>query len=469
MKPSFNANIPFRPLSVFAAVLLSMASPAFAAIFHVDSNQDEGQGSYRDAIEQANLSPGPHTIYFEEIPGGVITVREPVPVIASSIELIGLGQEKTVLDGEGSRVVVKINPALPVTVRIRDLTLRNGSSVAGGCLEASRARLSLERVRVTGCSGRFGGGIYAAADSTIDIANSRIDHNSATFSGGGMTAINVPVRITASEIDHNVLAGGGYISGGGASISGGPDTQIIKSYFHHNSAQTTDVGSPGSGSTGGGLFVSALNVNIEDSTFSSNAALYGAGIAQTGISTEPLKTWIIGSTFARNVGRNSVQALVGTIYLGFSTVTDTRPHPGEVSGSAVSAFDTVVVQLEGNVLAGNFNGNGVDLDTRGRAAVAARNYISRAGAGSIDPASPGTNIFGATPRLGPLRWQGGMTPTMQPLADSPLIDSGNPSGTPLRDQRGFKRIVGLATDIGSVEFDPDRISFGYFEPDPLEE
>lgn len=460
----------FRTMPLFAVLLVGVTGSAVAATFYVDSNQDQGQGSYRDAIELANLSPGPHKIYFEEIPGGVITIREPVPVISSSVELIGLGATRTVLDGEGIHRVMAINPSQPIIVSLSNLTLRNGTNEAGGCLYASRVTLSLERVRVTGCSGRFGGGIYVINQSVLEIINSRIDHNSATYTGAGLSTYNIPVRIVSSEIDHNVLAGGGYISGGGVSISDGPFAQIIKSYFHHNSSQTTDVGAPGSGSTGGGLFTSALDTTVEDSTFSSNSAMYGAGVAQTGIPTNPLKTWIIGSTFARNSGRSSLQALVGTTYLGFSTVTDSRPRQGESSGSAVSSFSSVVMQLEGNVLAGNFpGGSGLDLDTGGRAAVAARNYIGRAGAGSVDPESPGNNVFGNAPKLGPLRWQGGRTPTMQPLPDSPLVDLGNPSGTPLRDQRGFKRIVGLAADIGAVEYDPDRISFGYFETDPIEE
>lgn len=470
MKNSRYSSLVLRATPLLAVILMGMGSAAIAASFHVDSNQDQGQGSYRDAIEQANLSPGPHQIYFEDIPGGFITVREPVPVITSSVELIGLGKNRTILDGEGNKRVVAINPSTPVSVSLRDLTLRNGSNDAGGCLYASRVTLMLERVRITGCSARFGGGIYAADQSTLTITGSRIDHNTATFSGAGLTTINIPVRITSSEIDHNVLAGGGYVSGGGASISGGSYATIVKSYFHHNSSKTTDVGAPGSGSTGGGLALSSVDSTIEDSTFSSNSAMYGAGIAQTGISSSPIQTWIIGSTIARNSGRSSLQALVGTLYLGFSTVTDARPSTGEAGGAAVSSFSDVVMYLEANVLAANYlSGNGSDLDTRGRAAVAARNYIGRAGTGSVDPESPGNNVFGTTPGLGPLRWQGGSTPTMQPLPDSPLVDRGNPSGTPLRDQRGFPRIIGLAADIGAVEYDPDRISFGYFEPDPVEE
>ena len=460
----------FLAATVANVLLGAFAGVVAAATFHVDSNRDEGQGSYRETIEVANQLPGPHTIYFEEIPGGVITVHEPVPVIRSSVEFIGLGQSRTVLDGQGSSLVIQIAPLQPIVVTLRDLTVRNGTHEnESGCVSAFRVALTLERVRVTGCSGRLGGGVSINGQSDLTITHSRIDHNTATLGGAGLSAISTPVRIIDSEFDHNVLAGGGYVSGGGASILGGPDTQIVRSYFHHNSAQTTDVGAPGSGSVGGGLYVSSLRTTIDDTTFSSNAALFGAAIGQSGISGDPLYTQIIGSTFVKNVGSSTVQSLVGTLFLAFSTVTDARPHPGRMGGGAISTFSSVQVWLEANVVSGNYGSSGVDVETRGRAVLAQRNYIGSVGAGSIDPGAPGNNIFGNTPKLGPLRWQGGRTPTVQPLPDSPLIDNGNTSGTPARDQRGFKRIVGPAADIGAVEYDPDRISFGYFESDPVEE
>ncbi len=448
----------------------AFAGAVAAATFHVDSNRDEGQGSYREAIEVANLSPGPHQIYFEEIPGGVITVREPVPVISSSVEFIGLGQTRTVLDGQGLSRVIRIAPVQLIVVTLRDLTLRNGTHQnEAGCSSAFRVALALERIRVTACSGRFGGGVSISGESDLKITHSRVDHNTATFGGAGLNTISTPVRIIDSEFDHNLLAGGGYVSGGGASISGSPDTQITRSYFHHNSAQTTDVGSTGSGSVGGGLYLSSLTTTIDDTTFSSNAALFGAAIGQSGISGDPLYTQIIGSTFVKNVGSSTVESLVGTLFLAFSTVTNARPHAGSGAGRAISTFSSVQLWLEANVISGNYGGNGVDVETKGRALLAQRNYICSVGAGSIDAGAPGSNIFGNTPKLGPLRWQGGPTPTVQPLPDSPLIDSGNTSGTPFRDQRGFKRIVGPAADIGAVERDPDRISFGYFESGPVEE
>jgi hypothetical protein len=54
------------------------------------------------------------------------------------------------------------------------------------------------------------------------------------------------------------------------------------------------------------------------------------------------------------------------------------------------------------------------------------------------------------PLLGPLANNGGPTLTHLPQAGSPAIDHG--SGCPPTDQRGAARPVGLACDIGAVEY-----------------
>jgi hypothetical protein len=76
---------------------------------------------------------------------------------------------------------------------------------------------------------------------------------------------------------------------------------------------------------------------------------------------------------------------------------------------------------------------------------------------------PSENMIGISPSLGPLRYNGGPTPTMMPLPGSPAINAGSPggcadqSGKPLAtDQRLLPRPepAGGACDIGSVEVQP---------------
>jgi hypothetical protein len=56
------------------------------------------------------------------------------------------------------------------------------------------------------------------------------------------------------------------------------------------------------------------------------------------------------------------------------------------------------------------------------------------------------------PQLGPLTDHGGPTPTMALLPGSPAIDGGTEAGSPVTDQRGLPRPVGVAPDIGAYEY-----------------
>ena len=61
----------------------------------------------------------------------------------------------------------------------------------------------------------------------------------------------------------------------------------------------------------------------------------------------------------------------------------------------------------------------------------------------------GGNIIGADPMLSSLLDYGGYTPTLLPLAGSPLIDHADSSSCSAHDQRGYVRSG--ACDIGAVE------------------
>ena len=65
------------------------------------------------------------------------------------------------------------------------------------------------------------------------------------------------------------------------------------------------------------------------------------------------------------------------------------------------------------------------------------------------------------PLLGPLQNNGGPTQTQALLKGSPAIDGGNPNGcidfavtVVNTDQRGWRRPIGAACDIGAVEVGP---------------
>jgi hypothetical protein len=57
----------------------------------------------------------------------------------------------------------------------------------------------------------------------------------------------------------------------------------------------------------------------------------------------------------------------------------------------------------------------------------------------------------ADPMLGPLHNNGGPTPTMLPLAGSPVLGAGDPSVASPLDQRGLPRPPNGPTDLGAVQ------------------
>ena len=69
------------------------------------------------------------------------------------------------------------------------------------------------------------------------------------------------------------------------------------------------------------------------------------------------------------------------------------------------------------------------------------------------------NLTGVDPRLGPLADNGGPTQTMLPAAGSPVINAGT-SNALATDQRGAPRTSGGGTDIGAVELQSNKFTFG---------
>jgi hypothetical protein len=62
----------------------------------------------------------------------------------------------------------------------------------------------------------------------------------------------------------------------------------------------------------------------------------------------------------------------------------------------------------------------------------------------------GGNVIGGSPKLGPLRNNGGPTLSLLPLPGSPAIDAGLPSDLVV-DARGLSRQAGAAPDAGAIE------------------
>jgi hypothetical protein len=454
-----------------ALTLAALALPGAAAAddFHVDSLFDDGVGSLRAAIAFANQTPGPDRIVFHgDLAGKTLWIETPAPVISEAVEVIGPAGGAATVRSTGNDRVLSVVTDWGAIVVLRDLVLADGGLLnqSGGCLSIQGASVLLDRVRVTGCKAAHGGAISAQLGTILELQDSRVDHNRAIWSGGGIRTDGA-LFVGRSEIDHNTVDGFGR--GGGIAFWPFADTQsllwILDSHLHHNAATSSD---PAGTSLGGALDAGNGRLLVERSSFYANRARHGAALSRSGNIDLPMNARLVNSTFAGNVGDDVVSIAQGEVALEYSTISANVRDGGEGVARAFDSPATVAVRIAGSVVSGNYPGqDGIDLASGERRIDADYSLIGVAGLGSVDAANPGTNRFGIVdPRLHALGWNGGPTPTMLPMADSPLIDAGGDAGLPATDQRGAARQVGTAADIGAVEDDGDRLFADAFDGAP---
>jgi predicted outer membrane repeat protein len=373
---------------------------AKAATSTVTSLNDHGPGSLRQALLDADASPG-LTITFAANLSGTINLESGLN-LNSSASVIGPGADRlTVRRSTGFYRVLAIGQN--ALAQISRLTLSNGGDNPVGGLYNS-GNLTLSDCVISGNTGSDASAIYNdgvmvvdkctisknsnASNSirnngTLTITNSTISDNvnpaDATIRNNSTGQLN----ITSSTITGNkILVSGGSFSGGGVANYG--NVVLINDTISSNT----------SGDNGGGVNNRGGTATIINSTIAGNFAKTGGGI-----------------------NNRSVCSVRGSIVAG--NTADTNP---DVSG----AFTTLKANLIGNTSGSSgFSGN--------------------------------RDLLFVDPKLDPtgLQDNGGSTKTIRLLPGSPAIDppasttGGNTSDTPATDQRGFGRL-GQA-DIGAYE------------------
>ena len=353
--------------------------------------------SLREAIDAANLARGAVLI-----PAGVYAVSRPGREnsnatgdfdIACGMGLYGAGMDQTTIDGKGYDAVLEFDYGNRgfCALSLADLTLTGGSTQLGSS----------------------GGGLRMAPNGTfppdfIGMERVRITGNQAQAQGGGAYII-CPAVIRDSRIDHNISAtyGGGIFYSNYA----GPSLDISGTTFDANQAQYY----------GGGLYMQGGSARIVDSTFSQNvAASLGGGIL-----------------FHSD----------GTLFVGSSTIAYNH-----LQGNAAANSQGAGIRLDGgsativnSIIANNDDLNPADPPDCGRSSgtLVSDHDLVRAPAASCVFAGVGDQT-GVDPLLARgLADNGGPTPTIAIVPDSPAHDAADPAGctdalgvTLAYDQRG---------------------------------
>jgi len=261
---------------IISLVLLSSLAVSCAVIqatsFTVTNTDDGGSGSLRQAILDANASPGPDTI---NLPAGTYTLSiagtgEDAAAtgdldITDNLTITGADQATTVIDGGGIDRVFHIHSG---SVDISGVTIQNGDpglAEDGGGIYNNSGTLTLTGSTVRDNVASRGGGILNFGSSaSLTLTGTIVSGNNAGGPGGGICNLSGSSSLTESTVTENSVDG----AGGGIANQGGLLTV------------TSTIVTGNSASQGGGIDISGGTTTLTDSTVNTNnSSGLGGGIA----------------------------------------------------------------------------------------------------------------------------------------------------------------------------------------------
>jgi uncharacterized repeat protein (TIGR01451 family) len=390
--------------------------PVHATNYTVTNTSDSGAGSLRQAILDANGSPGHDAIDFDGSVSGEITLASALPAITDDLTITGPGAAVLAVSGNDAYRVFEVASGTAVT--ITRLTVRNGNlsdGKGGGIWSAGTLRLenvaivdnragglypngrgggvciasgsaTLSGTQVVSNSAYYGGGIYVDEGSAT-LIETEVVSNSA-YDGGGGSGVYVDdasatLTMTGGRIESNHLSVG---SGGGLNVDDGSatlnGTKIISNaaasgggvYVYDGSVTlsgTQVVSNAASTSSGGGVYVRGGSATLVNTEVVSNAAdKDGGGVyVHSGSATLSMRG-------GRIVGNSTCDSGGGLFVAdGSATVTGTRVISNSASGDCSSSNSGGGVWIGGGsatlietVVAGNWTssvwarGGGIHVD-----------------------------------------------------------------------------------------------------------
>jgi hypothetical protein len=497
---------------LLVAVFAFGVGAAHAATFTVTSTADAGLGTLRDAVDLANAAPGPDTINFAVT--GTITLTTGAIRILDALTIQGPGAANLTIDGnQASRIFVTFeasSPPCPATtgpsdflVTISGLTLRNGwrslVNGTGGAISSARS-LVLDNVIVRDNVAKSGGAIgfwaqFPGQSLTIrdsqfidNRARELIAGNTGAYQGGALIAGDncLGVRSPATVTIERSLFTGNRVQPGPLEGRGG-----AMALYDNITATITDtriVGNVveppnplgGLSYPGGGINADTTSLTLVRSEVSEIIGGYGGGISVAGTNSalqlpgqayvfRLINSTVSGNTAGLNTGGVFVYTNVAAQFIN-STVTDNVGSGVQLSAITTAGYGTPTLQLSGSILARSRN-DALDLTTWTvpvpSLAVSGNNSMVQRTCGTCNITFTGTgNLPNQDPLLAPLAFNGGLTRTHAPAADSPAIDTGDNTLALTTDQRGagFPRVLGPAPDMGA--FESPAYCSGFTDVDP---
>lgn len=484
------------------------------AIIPVSNCGDSGPGSLRAVISSASSND---VIDLSGL-NCFITLSSSIVTSVDSLTIRGNPDNKyTISGGDNGRVFTHNGTGTLVLdgVTVADGRITSdhaGPPLRGGCVYSKGSVKLTKQAQVTDCEARHtvpygvpttqGGAIFAADTVTVEngsrVANGTAVSPGGTVAGGGIHASQVILSRALIENNRAIVSGANMnVYGGGIHA----DALNAKYSVVRNNHVITLTGATVTTATGGGAHITGGDSTfIMSSTFSGNTvdarnAIRGGGAAIRLSSSAANAFEIRSSTIANNTTIKSTKwggalSLSANAIIRSSTISGNiekthSDNPAESKyGAGITLGQNVQLTMTSTIVANNqamtladehamasdlgigyFEGATAEV-------VGAPNFINYSDT-DISWQDGYLGSVSTLVRLGPLQDNGGLTMTMMPLPNSPVIDQGSTEGispifpgTSLLDQRGsgFPRVVGPQADIGAVEWST-RIFADGFESD----
>ena len=383
----------------------------------------------RSSVASANDGD---TIDMTELSNCTITLTDgAIPITVNNLEFVGQNSQTLTIDGNFSGRVFKHTGS--GTLALNGFTVADGyfspgaGAAEGGCIE-SLGTVQLDNMTVRNC--------YA---------------NSVNSNGGGVFSLGV-TRLSNSLITGNTATTYGGLAppptGGGIYAFGGFES--INSVISNNRVAVKSGGEKTAAGTGAAVFAEG-NVYLRGTTVSGNTGSSG-GVVDIGRAGNPGGfAIIVESTISSNTGLYALSiAADPPITIANSTIFSNSTQTGvSILNLAASAYP----YMWSNVVAENGRGVVSSSNVHG-----ANNFVTGGTFGA--PVFPGDTLSSGCLWLGPLRNNGGPTPTHALMSQSIALDKGDTEagGQPL-DQRGLPRVSGTSADIGAYEYQQNDVIF----------
>ena len=257
--------------------------------YTVSSSANSGANTLRQAISDANGSPGTDLIVFTAIPQ--ITLASELQVTDCAC-INGLGSSQSVVSGNNSVRVFNIFPDIDVSFSGLNIQQGNAGANFGGGIYNDHSNVALDLCFVSNNAAALGGGIYSNGGSpdgsitaaTLTLSNSTVSGNTAAGAqgrGGGIYnygsnsgasgSTSAALTVLSSTLNNNVAnASGGGIFNSGTGPGANALVKIVNSTLSANSTSGTDGG--GIHNVGGNSSSGNATVMINNSTLSGNTA-----------------------------------------------------------------------------------------------------------------------------------------------------------------------------------------------------